>query len=121
MAASTDSAADARWLARAIDLATENVAAGGGPFGAVIVRDGELVAEGQNRVTRDLDPTAHAEVRLKAPNKHHFVVDLSPFELENPGEVFIAADRPYGLIEATVLRDDAPPAGDAWRISAGLA
>ena len=62
-----------------------------------------------------------AEVRLKAPNKHHFVVDLSPFELENPGEVFIAADRPYGLIEATVLRDDAPPAGDAWRISAGLA
>jgi len=62
-----------------------------------------------------------AEVRLKAPNKHHFVVDLSPFELDNPGEVFIAADRPYGLIEATVLRDDAPDAGDAWRISAGLA
>jgi len=62
-----------------------------------------------------------AEVKLKAPNKHHFVVDLSPFELENPGEVFIAADRPYGLIEATVLRDDAPDAGSAWRISAGLA
>ncbi|WP_411698303.1 factor-independent urate hydroxylase [Conyzicola sp.] len=64
---------------------------------------------------------AIAEIRLKAPNKHHFVVDLSPFELDNPGEVFIAADRPYGLIEATVLRDDAPDAGDAWRISAGLA
>jgi urate oxidase len=62
-----------------------------------------------------------AEVRLKAPNKHHFAVDLAPFGLENPGEVFIAADRPYGLIEATVLRDDAPAAGDAWRISAGLA
>jgi len=62
-----------------------------------------------------------AEVKLKAPNKHHFVVDLSPFEIENPGEVFIAADRPYGLIEATVLRDDAPDAGDAWKISAGLA
>jgi len=62
-----------------------------------------------------------AEVKLKAPNKHHFAVDLSPFELENPGEVFIAADRPYGLIEATVLRDDAPDAGDSWRISAGLA
>ncbi|PRY69071.1 guanine deaminase [Glaciihabitans tibetensis] len=54
--------ADARWLARAIELATENVANGGGPFGAVIVRDGELVAEGQNRVTASLDPTAHAEV-----------------------------------------------------------
>jgi len=62
-----------------------------------------------------------AEVRLKAPNKHHFAVDLTPFGLDNPGEVFIAADRPYGLIEATVLRDDAPDAGDAWRISAGLA
>ena len=62
-----------------------------------------------------------AEVRLAAPNKHHFVVDLSPFGLENPGEVFIAADRPYGLIQATVMRDDAPPAGDAWKSAAGLA
>jgi urate oxidase len=62
-----------------------------------------------------------AEVRLRAPNKHHFVVDLSAFELENPGEVFIAADRPYGLIEATLIRDDAPDAHEAWRASAGLA
>lgn len=53
---------DQRWLQRAVQLATENVAAGGGPFGAVIVRDGAEVASGQNRVTRDLDPTAHAEV-----------------------------------------------------------
>ncbi len=45
-----------------------------------------------------------AEVSFTAPNKHHFLVDLSPFDLDNPGEVFIAADRPYGLIEATVLR-----------------
>ena len=52
---------------------------------------------------------AHDEVDLvsmTAPNKHHFLVDLQPFGLDNPGEVFIAADRPYGLIEATVLRDD---------------
>jgi urate oxidase len=62
-----------------------------------------------------------AEIRMSAPNKHHFTVDLSPFGLENPGEVFIAADRPYGLIQATVTRDDAPPAGDAWRSAAGLA
>jgi urate oxidase len=62
-----------------------------------------------------------AEVKMSAPNKHHFAVDLSPFGLENPGEVFIAADRPYGLIQATVMRDDAPPAGEAWRSSAGLA
>ncbi|GAA1866177.1 urate oxidase [Pseudonocardia ailaonensis] len=45
------------------------------------------------------------EVSLSAPNKHHFVVDLSPFGLENPNEVFHAADRPYGLIQATVVRD----------------
>jgi urate oxidase len=62
-----------------------------------------------------------AEIRLSAPNKHHFVVDLEPFGLENPGEVFFAADRPYGLIQATVTRDDAPPAHDAWRGAANLA
>ncbi len=53
-----------------------------------------------------------AEVRLALPNKHHFLVDLAPFGLDNPGEVFHAADRPYGLIEGTVLRDDAPPTPD---------
>jgi urate oxidase len=55
-----------------------------------------------------------AEIRFSAPNKHHFLVDLSPFGTENPGEVFIAADRPYGLIEATVQRDDASDPGSAW-------
>jgi urate oxidase len=45
-----------------------------------------------------------AEISLQAPNKHHFTVDLSPFGLDNPNEVFYAADRPYGLIEATVTR-----------------
>lgn len=55
-----------------------------------------------------------AEIKFSAPNKHHFLVDLSPFGLENDGEVFIAADRPYGLIEATVCREGAAPAGDAW-------
>lgn len=53
---------DATWLARAVALATANVGEGGGPFGAVIVRGDSLVSTGQNRVTRDLDPTAHAEV-----------------------------------------------------------
>ncbi len=46
-----------------------------------------------------------AEISFVAPNKHHFLVDLAPFGLENPGEVFVAADRPYGLIEATVTRE----------------
>ncbi|MEZ0578345.1 nucleoside deaminase [Nocardioides sp. MH1] len=58
----TDDHTEAAWLARAIELATSNVTHGGGPFGAVIVRGDELVSSGQNRVTRDNDPTAHAEV-----------------------------------------------------------
>ena len=62
--------------------------------------------------------TELVEVRLSLPNRHHFLVDLAPFGLENPGEVFYAADRPYGLIEGTVLREDAPPPGLAWSISA---
>jgi tRNA(Arg) A34 adenosine deaminase TadA len=50
-------------MQQAIDLATENVLSGrGGPFGAVIVRDGEVVATGFNLVTTNNDPTAHAEV-----------------------------------------------------------
>lgn len=60
---------------------------------------------------------AHAEVdevRLAMPNKHHFVVDLSPFGITNDNEVFYAADRPYGLIEGTVVRDGAAEPGFAW-------
>ncbi|OLF12886.1 urate oxidase [Actinophytocola xinjiangensis] len=55
-----------------------------------------------------------AQIRLSLPNKHHFLVDLSPFDLDNPGEVFFAADRPYGLIEGEVIRDGAPDPGLAW-------
>jgi urate oxidase len=61
-----------------------------------------------------------AEIKFSAPNKHHFLVDLSPFGLENPGEVFYAADRPYGLIEATVVRDDASDQGSAWHAIPGF-
>ena len=60
------------------------------------------------------------EIRLSMPNKHHFVVDLSPFGLDNPNEVFYAADRPYGLIEAAVVRDGASDAGNAWAHMAGF-
>ncbi|WP_242901256.1 factor-independent urate hydroxylase [Actinomadura terrae] len=54
------------------------------------------------------------EVRMAMPNKHHFLVDLKPFGLDNDNEVFFAADRPYGLIEGSVLIDDAPDAPSAW-------
>ena len=54
---------EARFMRMAIDLATSNVVSGaGGPFGAVIVKDGEVVATGANHVTASNDPTAHAEV-----------------------------------------------------------
>jgi urate oxidase len=55
-----------------------------------------------------------AEIRLSMPNRHHFAVDLTPFGLDNANEVFYAADRPYGLIEGTVARDDVAPADEAW-------
>ncbi|GAB3274759.1 nucleoside deaminase [Sinomonas notoginsengisoli] len=51
-----------RHLARAVELAVANVAEGGGPFGAVVGLPDGRTFEGQNRVTRDNDPTAHAEV-----------------------------------------------------------
>ena len=56
------SAEDAKFMQMAIDLSIENIDTGGGPFGAVIVRDGEVIATGANRVVPNADPTAHAEV-----------------------------------------------------------
>ncbi|WP_265522238.1 factor-independent urate hydroxylase [Oerskovia flava] len=61
-----------------------------------------------------------AEIAFSMPNKHHFLVDLTPFGLDNPNEVFFAADRPYGLIEATVRRADAQPEPRAWSTVAGF-
>jgi urate oxidase len=55
-----------------------------------------------------------AEIRFSMPNNHHVLVDLSPFGLDNPNEVFYAADRPYGLIEAAVVREGVPSPAVAW-------
>ena len=59
------------------------------------------------------DPSI-VELRLSMPNRHHFVVDLEPFGMENPNQIFRVEDRPYGLIEAQILAESAPPAGPAW-------
>ena len=70
------------WMREAIALSVENIDNGGGPFGAVIVKDGVVVARGANRVTADNDPTAHAEVsaiRQAARNLGTF--DLSGCEI----------------------------------------
>ena len=56
------SAEDAKFMEIAIRLSEDNIDNGGGPFGAVIVRDGEVIATGTNRVVPNNDPTAHAEV-----------------------------------------------------------
>lgn len=66
------------FMSRAIRLSEESVSNGGGPFGAVIVKDGEIVAEGANHVTQANDPTAHAEVTAirEASRKLH-TFDLS--------------------------------------------
>jgi guanine deaminase len=71
--------ANPEFLRRAIALATSNAVSGaGGPFGAVIVREGRIVAEGVNTVTATLDPTAHAEVNaIRAASKA-----LGTFSLE---------------------------------------
>ena len=58
----TISDSDIKFMREAIRLATESVQRSGGPFGAVIVKDGEILASGTNCVTIDNDPTAHAEV-----------------------------------------------------------
>jgi urate oxidase len=115
----------ARWRFTSTDVAWDEVYAG---IKAVLIREFATLQSlalqqtlwHMGKAVLEAYPDI-AEIRLSAPNKHHFIVDLAPFEMENPGEVFFAADRPYGLIQATVTRDDAPDAGEAWRESAGLA
>ncbi len=69
---------DERFMREAIRLADESVERGGGPFGAVIVKDGAIVARGANSVTLDNDPTAHAEVNaIRAACRSLGTFDLS--------------------------------------------
>jgi guanine deaminase len=53
---------DKKFMRKAIALSIQNIQKGGGPFGAVIVKNGKVIATGVNRVTKNTDPTAHAEV-----------------------------------------------------------
>ena len=105
-----------RWLAAVIASATRNVDEGGGPFAAVVVRDGRVLAEGVNRVTRDHDPTAHAEV---------VAIRAACRELEDhvlAGSVLVSSCEPCPLCVSAALwarwtvvfasdRDDAARAG----------
>ncbi|MDG4765973.1 urate oxidase [Solwaraspora sp. WMMD406] len=121
---------DDRILATAVDAhwryATAEPPADGFDAAYEAVRDA-LVAAFVGTYSRSLQQTLYAmgqrvltvrpdvvEIRLALPNKHHLLVDLTPFGLDNPNSVFVAADRPYGLIEGTVTRDDAAPALGQW-------
>lgn len=69
-------------MLKAITLAEENVNNGGGPFGAVIARDGKIIATGVNRVTANHDPTAHAEISaIRAACKELGTFDLAGCEI----------------------------------------
>ncbi|MEU8890315.1 nucleoside deaminase [Streptomyces sp. NPDC048442] len=100
-----------------IGLATTSVRNGGGPFGALVAKDGEIVAIGNNQVTANLDPTAHAEVSaMRAACK-----ELNTFSLE--GCVLITSCEPCPMCLSSALwarvdrivfaadRDDAAVAG----------
>lgn len=108
---------DQDWLRMAVDLAAKNVLVGGGPFGAVIVRDGAVIGTGVNRVTIDMDPSAHAEiVAMRAAGRK-----LDTFKLD--GCVLYSSCEPCPMCLATSLwahldgvhyaadRDDAARAG----------
>ena len=69
-------------MRKAIELSLENVKNNGGPFGAVIAKDGEIVATGLNRVTDSCDPTAHAEVSaIRAATEKLKTFDLSGYDI----------------------------------------
>lgn len=69
-------------MKEAIRLSRESVAAGGGPFGAVIVKNGEIIAKASNNVTKEKDPTAHAEVSvIRLAAKKLATFDLSGCEI----------------------------------------
>ncbi|GAA1135784.1 factor-independent urate hydroxylase [Nesterenkonia lutea] len=122
----------ARWLFAA--GAEGQAAAGAVDFDAVYARVKQIVLEQFALVhSLSLQQTLYAageavlgaieeieDIRFVMPNNHHYVVDLSPFGLENPNEVFQAGDRPYGLMNASVTRRGAPARPQAWEWIAGF-
>ncbi|WP_109480152.1 nucleoside deaminase [Paraburkholderia sp. C35] len=119
-----------RYLADAIELAYNNIEQGGRPFGAVIVKDGEVVATGVNEIFRTNDPTSHAElnairaasVKLGSPNLagctvyasgHPCPMCLAAMRLAGIGEVVYAYSNEdgaqFGLSTAALYADLAKP------------
>lgn len=104
-------------MRRAVALAVENVRHGGGPFGAVVSRQGEIVAEGVNRVTAIHDPTAHAEVqairKAAALLGRHNLSDCDIFASCEPCPMCLGAIywARIGHLYFSACKDDAAAAG----------
>lgn len=119
-----------RFLCEAIELAKANMDEGGRPFGAVVVRDGEVVATGVNEIVATHDPTAHAELvalraasrKLGSPNLagcvvyasgHPCPMCMAAMRLSGVNEVYYAYSNddgaPYGLSTAAIYADLAKP------------
>lgn len=119
-----------RFLCEAIELARQNLEGGGRPFGAVVVRDGEVVARGVNQILSTNDPTAHAElVAIRTASQvlgspslvgcavyasgHPCPMCMAAMRLAGVGEVYYAYSNddgaPYGLSTAAVYADLAKP------------
>ena len=91
---------EAGWLERAIELARENVASGGRPFAALVVRDGAIVATGVNSSLADNDPTAHAElVAIRAACAALGSLTLS-------GCLLVASGQPCPMCQAAAIYAD---------------
>lgn len=119
-----------RFLCEAIDLAQANMESGGRPFGAVIVKDGTVIATGVNEILKTNDPTAHAELTairaasraLNSPSLrgctvyasgHPCPMCMAAMRLSGVGEVYCAYSNddgePYGLSTAAIYADLAKP------------
>jgi len=104
-----------RFMARAIELSIENVRLGnGGPFAAVVVQNGEIIAEGTNQVTSTNDPTSHAEIvaiRKACQVLNHFqMTDCEIYTTCEPCPMCMAAiywARPARVYFATTAEDAA--------------
>ncbi len=98
-------------MREAIRLASANVENGGGPFGAVIARGGEIIATGVNRVTANCDPTAHAEVSaIRAAAQKLGTFNLSGCEIYSSCEPCpMCLGAIYGFDDAFIYKELALP------------